>query len=61
MPARPQETPFEAFMIAYERARAAHRPPHTDEFEVDGVRCRVTRVETFIRVGPDGPEGPAPV
>lgn len=48
------------FMAAYERARTAHRPPRTDDFEVQGVRCRVTRVETFVRVGPDGPEGPRP-
>jgi hypothetical protein len=61
MPALPDEqAPIEEFITAYDRARAAHRPPRTDEFEVKGVRCRVTRVETFIRVGPDGPEGPRP-
>jgi len=54
------DTPVEEFMAAYERARAAHRPPRTDDFELKGVRCRVTRVETFVRVGPDGPEGPRP-
>jgi hypothetical protein len=45
---------------AYTRALAEFQPPRTDEFEVKGVRCRVTRVECFIRVGPDGPEGPRP-
>ncbi|MEE6261064.1 DUF5954 family protein [Plantactinospora sonchi] len=53
-------TPIEEFMAAYERAKAAHRPPRTDDFEMNGVPCRVTRVETFVRVGPDGPEGPRP-
>ncbi|MEU8331610.1 DUF5954 family protein [Micromonospora sp. NPDC048839] len=53
-------TPFEEVMAAYERARAAHQPPRTDDFEVQGVPCRVTRVEIFVRVGPDGPEGPRP-
>ncbi|MFC6018906.1 DUF5954 family protein [Plantactinospora solaniradicis] len=55
-----ENTPIEEFMAAYDRARAAHRPPRTDNFEVRGVPCRVTRVETFVRVGPDGPEGPRP-
>ncbi|GAA3774329.1 hypothetical protein GCM10022225_72550 [Plantactinospora mayteni] len=55
-----ENTPMEEFMAAYERARAAHRPPRTDDFEMRGVPCRVTRVETFVRVGPDGPEGPRP-
>lgn len=55
-----ENTPMEEFMAAYDRARAAHQPPRTDDFEVRGVPCRVTRVETFIRVGPDGPEGPRP-
>ncbi|MFI7659713.1 DUF5954 family protein [Micromonospora parva] len=55
-----ENTPFEHVMAAYERARAAHQPPRTDDFEVQGVLCRVTRVEIFVRVGPDGPEGPRP-
>ncbi|MDG4832896.1 DUF5954 family protein [Solwaraspora sp. WMMD1047] len=55
-----EDTTMEDFQAVYQRARAAHRPPRTDDFEVKGVRCRVTRVETFIRVGPDGPEGPRP-
>ncbi|NIL59228.1 DUF5954 family protein [Salinispora arenicola] len=55
-----ENTAPEEFMAAYERARAAHQPPRTDDFEADGVPCRVTRVEAFIRVGPDGPEGPRP-
>ncbi|MGI5215104.1 DUF5954 family protein [Plantactinospora sp. CA-290183] len=55
-----EDTPMEEFMAAYERARAAHQPPRTDDFEVRGVSRRVIRVETFIRVGPDGPEGPRP-
>ncbi|MEU7756135.1 DUF5954 family protein [Micromonospora sp. NPDC049171] len=55
-----ENAPIEEVMAAYERARAAHRPPSTDDFEVQGVPCRVTRVETFVRVGPDGPEGPRP-
>ncbi|MFY1688321.1 DUF5954 family protein [Plantactinospora sp. WMMB782] len=53
-----ENTSMEDFVAAYRRARAAHRPPTTDDFEVRGVPCRVTRVETFVRVGPDGPEGP---
>ncbi|MDG4793495.1 DUF5954 family protein [Micromonospora sp. WMMD1082] len=57
---RDENTSMEDLMEAYARARAAHRPPRTDDFEVGGVRCRVTRVETFIRFGPDGPEGPRP-
>ncbi|WBB91418.1 DUF5954 family protein [Verrucosispora sp. WMMC514] len=57
---RDANTPIEEFMAAYAHARAAHRPPRTDDFEVGGVPCRVTRVETFIRYGPDGPEGPRP-
>ncbi|WP_329101040.1 DUF5954 family protein [Micromonospora sp. NBC_01699] len=55
---RDENTPLEEFIAAYSRARAAHRPPRTDDFEVRGVPCRVTRIETFVRVGPDGPEGP---
>ncbi|MEV6814234.1 DUF5954 family protein [Micromonospora sp. NPDC051296] len=55
-----ENTPIEEFVAAYHRARAAHQPPRTDDFEVQGVPCRVTRVETFVRVGPDGPEGPRP-
>jgi hypothetical protein len=55
-----ENTPVEEFRAAYDRARAAHQPPRTDDFEVRGVPCRVTRVETFVRVGPDGPEGPRP-
>ncbi|MFK3978819.1 DUF5954 family protein [Micromonospora sp. NPDC050397] len=59
MPELPdQDGSVEDFMAAYQRARAAHQPPRTDNFEVRGVPCRVTRIETFIRVGPDGPEGP---
>ncbi|MFY1693914.1 MULTISPECIES: DUF5954 family protein [unclassified Solwaraspora] len=54
------DTSVEEFRAAFDRARAQHRPPRTDDFEVEGVRCRVTRVETFVRVGPDGPEGPRP-
>lgn len=53
-------TGAEEFGAAYERARAAHQPPRTDDFEVDGVPCRVTRMETFVRFGSDGPEGPRP-
>ncbi|WP_326551405.1 DUF5954 family protein [Micromonospora sp. NBC_01813] len=55
-----ENTPMEEYMAAYQRARAEHKPPRTDEFEVRGVPCRVTRIETFVRVGPDGPEGPRP-
>jgi hypothetical protein len=55
-----ENTPVEEFMAAYHRVRAAHRPPRTDDFDVQGVPCRVTRIETFVRVGPDGPEGPRP-
>ncbi|MBF9133243.1 hypothetical protein I0C86_30405 [Plantactinospora sp. S1510] len=55
-----ENTPIEEFTAAYQRARAAHRPPRTDDFDVQGVPCRVTRIETFVRVGPDGPEGPRP-
>lgn len=55
---RDEDTPIEEFMAEYDRARAAHRPPRTDDFEVRGVPCRVTRVESFVRVGADGPEGP---
>jgi hypothetical protein len=55
-----ENTPMEEFMAAYQRAHAAHQPPRTDDFEVRGTRCRVTRVETFVRVGPNGPEGPRP-
>ncbi|MEV4756454.1 DUF5954 family protein [Micromonospora sp. NPDC049559] len=51
---------IEEIQAAYARARAEFEAPRTDEFEVKGVRCRVTRVECFIRVGPDGPEGPRP-
>ncbi|MDG4798856.1 DUF5954 family protein [Micromonospora sp. WMMD1082] len=58
--ARTENTSIEELIAAYARARAAHRPPRTDDFEVQGVPCRVTRVETFVRVGPDGPEGPRP-
>jgi hypothetical protein len=45
---------------AYARAMKEFVAPRTDEFEVKGVRCRVTRVECFVRVGPDGPETPRP-
>lgn len=45
---------------AYRRFRATNPPPRGDDFEVRGVRCRVTRVEAFVRVGPDGPEEPRP-
>ncbi|MDG4763757.1 DUF5954 family protein [Solwaraspora sp. WMMD406] len=55
-----EDTSLDEFRAAYQRAREEHRPPRTDDFEVEGVRCRVTRVETFVRVGPDGPEGPRP-
>lgn len=55
-----ENTVREEFLAAYERAQSAHQPPAADDFEVDGVRCRVTRVETFVRFGPDGPEGPRP-
>ena len=54
------DTDVEQFIAAYGRARAAHRPPRTDDFEVRGGPCRVSRVETFVRVGPHGPEGPRP-
>lgn len=53
-------TGAEEFRAAYELAWAAHQPPRTDDFKVDDVPCRVTRVETFVRFGPDGPEGPRP-
>ena len=45
---------------AYARALEQYEAPRGDEFELNGVRCRVTRVECFVRVGPDGPEGPRP-
>ncbi|MEO3924471.1 DUF5954 family protein [Micromonosporaceae bacterium B7E4] len=59
-PRMDETTAIEEFMAACARARAAHQPPRTDDFEMNGVPCRVTRVETFVRVGPDGPEGPRP-
>ncbi|MDG4829672.1 DUF5954 family protein [Solwaraspora sp. WMMD1047] len=55
-----EDATIEEVMAAYDRARRERKPPRTDEFEVQGVRCRITRVETFVRVGPDGPEGPRP-
>ncbi|MFK3983105.1 DUF5954 family protein [Micromonospora sp. NPDC050397] len=51
---------FEEIRAAYDRAVEEFEAPTTDEFEVKGVRCRVTRVESFIRVGADGPETPRP-
>ncbi|MFY1690830.1 DUF5954 family protein [Plantactinospora sp. WMMB782] len=59
-PRMDENTTIEEFLATCERARAAHQPPRTDDFELNGVRCRVTRIETFVRVGPDGPEGPRP-
>ncbi|MFY1637929.1 DUF5954 family protein [Solwaraspora sp. WMMB335] len=58
MPA--EDATHEEMMAAFRRALAERKPPETDEFEVKGVRCRVTRVESFVRVGADGPEGPRP-
>lgn len=55
-----EDASVDEIMAAYRRAIEETEPPRTDEFEVRGVRCRVTRVETFVRVGPDGPEGPRP-
>ncbi|WP_326557465.1 DUF5954 family protein [Micromonospora sp. NBC_01796] len=51
---------FEEIRAAYNRALEEFEAPRTDEFELKGVRCRVTRVECFVRVGPDGPETPRP-
>jgi hypothetical protein len=50
----------EEILEAYTRALREVAPPRTDDFEVNGIRCRITRVESFVRVGPDGPEGPRP-
>ncbi|MDW5324811.1 DUF5954 family protein [Plantactinospora sp. KLBMP9567] len=55
-----EDASLEEIRAAYTRAMEEFEAPRTDEFEIRGVRCRVTRVERFVRVGPDGPEGPRP-
>ncbi|MEQ4299971.1 DUF5954 family protein [Plantactinospora sp. B6F1] len=55
-----EDASLEEIRAAYSRALSEFEAPRTDEFEIRGVRCRVTRVERFVRVGPDGPEGPRP-
>ncbi|GIG88614.1 hypothetical protein Pen02_35500 [Plantactinospora endophytica] len=55
-----EDASLDEIRAAYTRALEQFEAPRTDEFEIRGVRCRVTRVERFVRVGPDGPEGPRP-
>nr|MDT0657124.1 DUF5954 family protein [Micromonospora sp. DSM 115978] len=55
-----EDATIDEVMAAYHRALTERPSPRSDDFVVRGVRCRVTRVETFVRVGPDGPEGPRP-
>ncbi|WP_422769953.1 DUF5954 family protein [Plantactinospora sp. WMMC1484] len=55
-----EDATLEEISAAYTRALEEFEAPRTDEFEIKGVRCRVTRVERFVRIGPDGPEGPRP-
>ncbi|MDG4786587.1 DUF5954 family protein [Micromonospora sp. WMMD1102] len=55
-----EDATLDEIRAAYTRALEEFESPVTDEFEIRGVCCRITRVERFVRVGPDGPEGPRP-